>query len=179
MEFDPNHHPRVLQFRWVYASMSRLNAIQLTIQLIKCIRFLVTVPWDAEAFARAVVAHRIPPDAPLSPALMDSKLMSQFPTPEYDPFEEPTTLVDCCGRILIWYLPGVLDDAANVSRKSVPLCIPCLKPPQDIVIDATKSIEGHLNPKNKSHGSSQWRNKNFKPGNALPYGCENFSPATC
>ena len=35
-----------------------------------------------------------------------------------------------------------------------------------------------LNPKNKSHGSSQWRNKNFKPGNALPYGCENFSPAT-
>jgi hypothetical protein len=76
----------------------------------------VTVPWDAESFAKAAVAHHIPADIPLSPALADSKLMSKFPTPELGSFEEPTTLVDCCGRILIWYLPGVLDLAANVRK---------------------------------------------------------------
>lgn len=74
----------------------------------------MTVPWDAETFARAVVVHRVPADTPLSPAPVDSKLMSRFPTPEFGLFERPTTVVDCCGRILIWYLPGILDSAANV-----------------------------------------------------------------
>lgn len=75
---------------------------------------IVTVPWDAESFARAVIARRIPADTPLSPASVDQKLMSKFPTPKLGSFEEPMTLVDSCGRILIWYLPGVLDTAANV-----------------------------------------------------------------
>lgn len=77
---------------------------------------VVAVPWDAELFARAVVVHRIPVGAPLLPAPVDSILMSRFPTPELGQFERPTTVVDCRGRILIWYLPGVLDSAANVRR---------------------------------------------------------------
>ena len=74
----------------------------------------MTVPWDAELFAGATVAHHIPPGTPLSPAPIDSRLMSGFPTPKMGPFEQPTTLVDCHGRILIWYLPGVLDTMVNV-----------------------------------------------------------------
>ena len=44
-------------------------------------------------------------------------------------------------------------------------------------MDATQSIEEHLNPKKKSKGSSPWRSENFVPGVVLPCGCENFSPA--
>jgi hypothetical protein len=51
-------------------------------------------------------------------------------------------------------------------------------PLQDIIMEATKGIEGCLAPKNKSCGSSWWRNAHFKPGVTLPCGCENFSPAT-
>jgi len=77
-------------------------------------KFPVTVPWDAEAFAKKTVAHRVPPDTPLSPAPMDDGLIKQFPLLSLGPFKEPTTLVDCFGRILIWYLPEVLDVASNV-----------------------------------------------------------------
>ena len=77
------------------------------------------VPWDAELFSRTTTAHHIPPGTPLSPAPADSKFMSQFPTPELGPFEKPTTLVDCCGRILVWYLPGILDSATNVCGISI------------------------------------------------------------
>jgi hypothetical protein len=62
-----------------------------------------------------MVAHHIPPGTPLSPAPADSEFTLKFPTPEIDPFTEPTTLVDCHGWILIWYLPGILDSAAKVS----------------------------------------------------------------
>jgi len=79
---------------------------------------LEAVPWDAVSFAKATVAHHIPPDTPLAPALVDTKLMSGFPTPKLGPFKKPTTLVDCHGRILIWYLPGALDSAANVGYTS-------------------------------------------------------------
>ena len=78
----------------------------------------MAVPWDAELFARAVVVHRVPADAPLLPVPVDSNLMSRFPTPELGPYERPTTVVDCHGQILIWYLPGILDSSANVCRTS-------------------------------------------------------------
>jgi len=45
---------------------------------------------------------------------MDGRLIRQFPPLKLGPFEKPTTLVDCCGRILIWCLPEVLDVASNV-----------------------------------------------------------------
>lgn len=78
----------------------------------------VTVPWDADSFANSIVAHRIPPNSPLAPAPADNKLMSEFPTPKFGPFKTPTTLVDCHGHILIWYLPGVLDSTTNVGYVS-------------------------------------------------------------
>lgn len=74
----------------------------------------VTVPWDASLFAEATVAHRVPEGTPLHPASKDSNFMSRFPTPELGPFKKPTTLVDCHGRILVWYLPGILNSTANV-----------------------------------------------------------------
>ena len=74
----------------------------------------VVVPWDADLFAKATVAHCILAGSALSPASMDSGLMSKFPTQNLGPFKTPTTLVDCHGRILIWYLPGILDSAGNV-----------------------------------------------------------------
>ena len=41
---------------------------------------------------------------------------------------------------------------------------------------ATQSIQEHLKPDKKSHGSAWWRDANFVPGVVLPCGCENFSP---
>ena len=74
----------------------------------------VTVPWDADLASKATVAHHIPAGTPLSPAQPDSKFMSKFPTPEFGPFTKPTTVVDCLGQILIWFLPDILDSTANV-----------------------------------------------------------------
>lgn len=74
----------------------------------------MTVPWDAELLAKATVARRIPAGTLLAPAQADGSLVAKFPTPNFGPFKEPTTLVDCHGRILIWYLPGVLNSTANV-----------------------------------------------------------------
>jgi len=86
------------------------------------------------------VAHHIPPGTPLSPAPKDSKLMSKFPTPDLGPFEQPTTLVDCHGRILIWFLPGALDSSANVSQTTIS---PVASFPESIAGDYHDSHKGH------------------------------------
>ena len=43
-------------------------------------------------------------------------------------------------------------------------------------MNATQCIKKHLE-SHKSPGSSWWQGEHFKPGVALPSGCENFSPA--
>lgn len=136
---------------------------------------LVDVTWDAADFAAASVAHNVPADAPLSPAPVDHELMSRFPTPLLGPFEEPSTLVDCHGRILLWYLPGILDSAANVSSHvDLHNQLFADSNPQDTVMKATQCLEmGH--PK-KPMGSA-WRSSNFYKGTELPSGCQDFSPA--
>jgi len=43
-------------------------------------------------------------------------------------------------------------------------------------MNATQCIEESLKPEKISLGSASWRNSHFKPGEALPCGCLNFSP---
>jgi len=116
----------------------------------------------------------VPADAALAPALVDHRLMSMFPTPSLGTFTEPTTLVDCDGRILLWYLPGILDSVGNVCCAFITVPGLLLTPnPQDTVMRATRCLK--MKPSDGM--GARWRNQNFREGEELEFGCNNFSPA--
>ena len=65
--------------------------------------FKVEIPWDVEEYyVRHVKGGR-------------DKKRIKFPNPSFGKFSEPLTVVDSKGRIVLWYLPGLLSHEQLVS----------------------------------------------------------------
>jgi hypothetical protein len=65
--------------------------------------FAVQIPWDVEEYyIKCIKAGR------------DKKRL-KFPNPQLGSFSDPLTLVDVKGRIVLWYLPGLLSEHDEVS----------------------------------------------------------------
>lgn len=60
------------------------------------IHFLVYIPWDIEEYYSKHVKSG-----------QDRKRVS-FPNPQFGAHSDPLTVVDSKGRIVLWYLPGLL-----------------------------------------------------------------------
>jgi hypothetical protein len=57
---------------------------------------VVRIPWDVEAYYLHSVKGK------------KDRKRERFPNPRLGLFSEPLTLVDIRGRIVLWYLPGLL-----------------------------------------------------------------------
>jgi hypothetical protein len=73
------------------------------------------VDWDVMRFADRVKNTRPRPDG--KPAVEDLKLDKFFRNPELGDLDEPTTIIDKFGRIIVWYLPGILHPSLIVSSR--------------------------------------------------------------
>jgi hypothetical protein len=69
---------------------------------------LVYVPWDLALYAKHV-KKGLPTPASIA------KLQKKFPNPMLGFVNEPATLVDTAGRLMLWYLPGIIDPQQVVS----------------------------------------------------------------
>jgi hypothetical protein len=110
----------------------------------------------------------------------------KFQNPNFGLFDTPTTIVDICGRILIWYLPGLMPypmqvkDISFLSQVISKFSSCCI---QNEVLDATTHISSILEQSRtraKAGKTTSWRNapSNFahqSPTRNLPYGCTTFS----
>jgi hypothetical protein len=65
--------------------------------------FIVQIPWDVEEFYHEHVLNG------------RDKKRFKFPDPLFGKFSDPLTLVDSKGRIVLWYLPGLLSKEQKVS----------------------------------------------------------------
>ena len=65
--------------------------------------FLVNIPWDVEEYYLECVKGK-----------KDPKRI-RFPNPHFGMRSEPLTVVDSRGRIVLWYLPGLLSEHYQVS----------------------------------------------------------------
>jgi hypothetical protein len=64
---------------------------------------VVYIPWDAEQYFSEQIKGKKDPSR------------VKFPNPHFGAFSEPLTVVDSRGRIILWYLPGLLSDQHQVS----------------------------------------------------------------
>jgi hypothetical protein len=65
--------------------------------------FAVRLDWDVEDYYRQCVQGG-----------RDKKRV-KFPDPQFGSFSEPLTVVDVKGRIILWYLPGLISGQDQVS----------------------------------------------------------------
>jgi hypothetical protein len=65
--------------------------------------YSVYIPWDVENFYIEHVQQK-----------RDQKRI-KYPNPHFGSFSEPLTVVDSKGRIVLWYLPGLLSAKQQVS----------------------------------------------------------------
>jgi hypothetical protein len=63
---------------------------------------IVYIPWDAEQYYVEHVKGMGDPNR------------IKFPNPELGSFSQPLTVVDSRGRIVLWYLPGLLSEEHQV-----------------------------------------------------------------
>ena len=63
----------------------------------------VYIPWDVKKFYKNGVKGR-----------GDDKF-DPFPNPKFGFYSDPLTVVDVKGRIVLWYLPGLLSEEQEVS----------------------------------------------------------------
>jgi hypothetical protein len=64
---------------------------------------IVRIPWDVEEFYQEHVLKG------------RDKKRFKFPDPLFGKYSDPLTLVDSKGRIVLWYLPGLLSKEQTVS----------------------------------------------------------------
>lgn len=125
-----------LRSKWVDASAESLEAPQTTDYLQKAlitIAYAIANPcklsglsynfsanilldevgWDVVRFADRVKNTRPHPNG--EPAIDDLNLQKFFVNPELGDLDEPSTVVDKFGRIMVWYLPGILHRSLIVS----------------------------------------------------------------
>ena len=67
--------------------------------------YLLTVQtdWDVERLADRVKNTR--PQSGNGPSIEDDRLAKYFENPQFGEFNEPATVLDRHGRIILWYLP--------------------------------------------------------------------------
>lgn len=65
--------------------------------------YLVNIPWDVEEYYLECIKGK-----------KDPKRIG-FPNPQFGIHSEPLTVVDSRGRIVLWYLPGLLSGRYEVS----------------------------------------------------------------
>lgn len=85
-------------------SRAFLNPSEHPNEMIDCNLMCVSVyiPWDVEDFyLKHVKCGR------------DKKRL-KFPIPNFGAFSDPLTVVDAKGRIVLWYLPGLLSSVQRV-----------------------------------------------------------------
>lgn len=63
---------------------------------------LVYIPWDVEEYYLECIKGKQDPSR------------MRFPNPHFGSFSEPLTVVDIKGRIVLWYLPGLLSGQHQV-----------------------------------------------------------------
>jgi hypothetical protein len=84
--------------------MAFLNPSKLAdLSLLFVAYFLVNIPWDAEEYYLECIKGK-----------KDRKRI-RFPNPQFGMHSEPLTVVDSRGRIVLWYLPGLLSGHYQVS----------------------------------------------------------------
>jgi hypothetical protein len=64
--------------------------------------YTVYLTWDAEDYYLKCVKRK------------GDKKRVKFPNPNFGSLSEPLTVVDAKGRILVWYLPGLLSENDEV-----------------------------------------------------------------
>ena len=72
------------------------------------IRDLVAVNWDSDRFAQAVKGGALQSTWP-------PQLENFYKRPKLGVIDKPATVVDKHGKILLWYLPNILQDDFVVS----------------------------------------------------------------
>jgi hypothetical protein len=70
------------------------------------IYWTVTIDWDVEKYYQKHVRGG------------GDKKRKRFPNPNFGKFSEPLTVVDSEGRIVLWYIPGLLSDEQLVGIHS-------------------------------------------------------------
>jgi hypothetical protein len=65
--------------------------------------FAVRIDWDVHTYYLKVVQRGC------------DKQRRKFPNPLFGTFSDPLTVVDSKGRIVLWYLPGLLSEEVEVS----------------------------------------------------------------
>jgi len=73
----------------------------------------VYVPWDVEEYYMECIK---------APAEQHEKNKSRFPCPSFGYQNQPLTIVDIRGRIVLWYLPDLLSPAQAVSQGNSICC---------------------------------------------------------
>ena len=64
--------------------------------------FIVYIPWDVEEYYIEHVKKK------------RDRNWIKFPNPQLGSFSHPLTIVDLKGRIILWYLPGLLSEQHQV-----------------------------------------------------------------
>lgn len=141
--------------------------------------YLDEVDWDVARFAERVKNTRPRPDG--EPALEDVNLAKYFTTSELGDLDEPSTIVDKFGQIIVWYLPGMFFACLIVS----PSCLLFvtknnLPSSQDAfhfgITQLRKQLIASL-PDAGSGVSALWRKQGFQPGPLFGSGVLDLSPA--
>lgn len=63
---------------------------------------LVYIPWDVNEYYLEHVKEK------------RDRNREKFPSPQFGAFSQPLTVVDAKGRIVLWYLPGLLSERHQV-----------------------------------------------------------------
>jgi hypothetical protein len=91
--------------RWLLTvvCMAILNPSKFIDRSLDILTYIVVyIPWDVEEYYSDFVKGK--KDQP----------RTRFPNPQFGAFSEPLTVVDSRGRIVLWYLPGLLSEQHQV-----------------------------------------------------------------
>jgi hypothetical protein len=72
-----------------------------------CLSIVVYIPWDLEDYATRVKKG-------LGTPASIARLQRKFTNPQLGRVNKPATVVDICGKIIIWYLPGLISAQQSV-----------------------------------------------------------------
>ena len=81
----------------------------------------VEVDWDVTRFADRVKNSRPRQDG--QPSVEDTNLLKYFRNPELGDLDDPATIVDRFGRIMVWHLPDIFLHPLIVSSTHLSFCI--------------------------------------------------------
>ena len=81
----------------------------------------VEVDWDVTQFADRVKNSRPHQDG--QPSVEDTNLLKYFRNPELGDLDDPATIIDRFGRIMVWHLPDIFLRPLIVSSTHLSFCL--------------------------------------------------------